>query len=196
MFISVKVKINYNPLSKERLKRIAFVSIPIVVSVAITLANQFYNFIPSFREDRLFLYLQLFAGLCAVMQVFHNSKTRFYSPVDNMKSGVRSFAIWGFVFVMCHMGLIQFLINRMYSTVVFYNNYIVEAGAVVLLIPYTLIGLLLGKIFNFTLIVYGAYGLALSNALVGFFSVYCFLGAVIRLVKTKEYYKSLELVKR
>lgn len=196
MFISVKVKINYNPFSKERLKRIAFVSIPIVVSVTITLANQFYNFIPSFRENRLFMYLQLFAGLCAVMQVFHNSKTGFYSPVDNMKSGVRSFAIWGIVFVLCNMGLFQFLTDRMYSTVVLYNNYIMEAVAGVLFMPYVLVGLLLGKIFNFTLMVNGEYFFALSNVLIGFFSVYCFLGAVIRLVKTKEYYKNLELVKR
>lgn len=195
MFISVKVEINYNPFSRERLKRIAFVSIPIVVSLAITLANQLYNFIPSFREDLLFLYLQLFAGLCAVVQVIHNSKTGFYSPVANMKSGVMSFAVWGIIFVLCNIGLFQFLINRTYPSMVFYNNYIVQAGASVLLIPYVLVGLLLGKIFNFTLMVEGAYFFVLSNVLIGFFSVYCFLGAAIRFAKTLKQNHNLELAK-
>lgn len=198
MFISVKVKINYNPFSREHLKRICFLAVPVVVSLAITMADYFYKFIPSFRINRLFLYMQLFAELCAVMQVLYNSKTDFYLPVDSMKIGVKSAVIWGSIFVLCHIGLIQFLMDRLHSTVVFYSNNIAGTLGVLLLLPYALVGIALNSIFNmpFAISIEAAVTQTLGYVLVGFVSVYCLLGAVIRLVRTNECYKNLELVKR
>lgn len=198
MFMSVKVKFNYNPFSRERLKRICFLAVPVVVSLAITIADYFYKFIPSFRINRLFLYMQLFAELCAVMQVLYNSKTDFYAPVDSMKISAKSAVIWGSIFVLCHIGLIQFLMDRMQSTVVFYSNNIAETLGVLLLLPYALVGIALNSIFNmpFTISIEAAVTQTLGYVLVGFVSVYCLLGAVIRLVRTNECYKNLELVKR
>lgn len=196
MFISVKI--NYNPLSKERLKRICFLAVPVAVSLAITMADYFYKFIPSFRMNRLFLYMQLFAELCAVIQVLYNSKTDFYAPVDSIKIAVKPAVIWGSIFALCHIGFIQFLMDRMHSTVVFYSNNIAGTLGVLLLLPYALVGIALNSIFNmpFSISIEASVTQTLGYVLVGFVSVYCLLGAVIRLVKTNECYKNLELVKR
>lgn len=193
MFISVKVKINYNPFSKDRLKRIWLIIFPIILSLILTISNIYLKFVPRDLVDALFQTLHICAGLCAVIQVTRNYKAGVYVPLDNMKSGIISLVIWGVLLILSRFTLPA---KRVYPAEPHYNI-ITTIVYYIIMIPPAWIMEFLEYLFNhyFAFQYTAIHSFALSNVLVGFFSVYCFLGAAIRFAKTLKQNHNLELAK-
>lgn len=192
MFISVKVKINYNPFSRERLKKIWLVLFPIMLSLIVTISDRYLGFMEYNQHINYLVIIKLVAIIFAVLQVAINYKGGVYKAVEGNKNALKTFAISGVFLIIANLNFTE-LFNLYPRSADLITN---SVWIVLSLIQIAFV-MLLDALFNpmYALGYEPIHTMSLSCVLVSFFTVYSFLGAAICLAKTLKQNQSLELAK-
>lgn len=190
MFISVKVKINYNPFSKGHLKKIWFVLFPILLSLIVTISDRYLGFMEYNQHMNYLVIIKLVAIIFAVLQVGINYKGGVYKAVESNKNALKTFAISGVFLIIANLNFTE-LFNLYPRSADLITNSVWIVLSLIQVSFIMLLDALFGPWFGYEPI----HTISLSCVLVSFFTVYSFLSAAICLAKTLKQNYNLELAK-